>query len=113
MLCLRISGAQIPEGRRKAMAVQTFGPYSVGLGFGDLFMPGEVRGYTIGPWPDAQNGEVSISVHPHLFQSEASITLESITARVTPTFERFIDCSYRNTGVGGLKGWHLYVSLAK
>jgi hypothetical protein len=93
--------------------VDCYGPYPVGLGFGDLFMPGEVRDFSWGPWPAFAGGAVSVTVHPHLFNSTASITLESVTRRDIRGGQIFVDCTYRNTGTGGLKGWHLYVSLVR
>lgn len=92
--------------------VNRYGPYLVSLGFGDIFQPGQVRGYTFGPWPPFGESAVTVSVHPTRDEfREKSISLESVVSRKRPNGEHFIDCTYKNTSSEGMKFWSLYLCV--
>ena len=87
-----------------------YGPYTFVSTFGAP--PGAVHFWTVGPWPWYANA-VTCTAHPlHLSGADRRLKVTDVVARVTPTGERFIDCTVTNVGpdsvnyalwVGGVK----------
>ena len=73
-----------------------FGPYVSVSEFG--IPPDAEEFWTFGPWPWYATAVV-ITAHPlALSGADRALAVISISARVNPVGERFIDCTVRNVG---------------
>ena len=96
--------------------VHLFGPYWVLRLPEDKFKPGETGVFGFGPWPQFQDGTVSVSATPWDFSSiptggSREITVDSISYSLSSQTERFIRFIYRNTGSEPMQGWYFTLSV--
>ena len=96
--------------------VQLYGPYWDFTLPTNKIQPGDVRAFTVGPWPPFENGTVTVSATPWDFSAisnggRRAMTLSNIEYWMSDRRERFIDVSFRNTGTDSMQAFYFYVSM--
>jgi hypothetical protein len=96
--------------------VQLYGPYwEIRLPEAKI-QPGDVRVFSVGPWPPFEDGTVSVSATPWDFSAMTSggrraMTVHDIEYWMSDRRERYIDVTFKNTGTDSMQAFYFYVSM--